>query len=296
MTSGVIPIDKPEGYTSFDVIAKLRRILGIKRLGHSGTLDPIATGVLPVFIGSATRAVDIISDREKRYEAGFRLGAATDTQDLTGNVVAKSGKAVSAAEIEALLPQFCGQIGQIPPMYSAVKVGGRRLYDIARSGGTVERRPRTIEVYSLELLCFDHESRTGALSIRCSKGTYVRTLINDIGERLGTLGHMISLRRTYSQGFDISDCISIEDAERAVQEGRLGGVVIPVERCFSELPVLRLSPGQERMYKCGVRLDPARIPGARGSGLYRVLGGSFLGIGEIAGGELKVYKSFWSAE
>ena len=292
--TGVIPIDKPEGWTPFDVIAKLRGILKIKRLGHSGTLDPMATGVLPVFIGTATKAADIIPDREKRYEAGFSLGSATDTQDSTGTVISSGGRRVSAGDIERVIPDFVGRILQVPPMYSAVKVGGKRLYDLARAGKTVERAPREIEIFGISLDGFDEERQSGVISVSCSKGTYIRTLINDIGERLGSFGHMISLRRTYSQGFGLSDCMSIAEVEDAAKSGTLG--VISVERCFMSMPKLLLSEAQERMFCCGVRLDPKRISGAGDDGLYRVGGSRFLGIGEISGGELKVYKSFWEAE
>ena len=221
MISGVIPIDKPEGFTSFDVIAKCRGILKERRLGHSGTLDPLATGVLPVFVGRATKAIDLLPDREKRYVAGFRLGYSTDTQDVSGETLETSDVRVMREEIEEAIPKFVGKIMQVPPMYSAVKVGGKRLYDLARAGKTVEREAREIEIFSIELTDFDERSQSGGLEIACSKGTYIRTLINDLAENLGTLGVMASLRRTYSQGFDVSGCVSLQALEEAVKAEKI---------------------------------------------------------------------------
>ena len=291
---GVILADKPEGWTSFDVVAKLRGITKIKRLGHAGTLDPMATGVLPVFAGRATAAIDLISDREKRYCAKFALGAMTDTQDSTGAILKKSDIRVSEEDIKKILPEFLGEISQIPPMYSAVRVGGRRLYELAREGKTVERSPRKIEIYKILLSDFSEDSQTGSLEVSCSKGTYIRTLINDIGERLGCFGMMTALRRTCSQGFDISLCRTLDEIEAAAKEGSLGDIAIPVERCFEGLARIDLSPAQEKMFRCGVRLDPERVKISGGrEGLLRVYGGSFLGLAEISPEGLKIKKSFW---
>ena len=180
--SGVILIDKPSGFTSFDVIAVLRGVLRERRLGHTGTLDPMATGVLPVLVGKATRAADILPENEKSYRAGFALGYSTDTLDVTGEVVKRSGKTASREELLAALDSFRGVITQLPPMYSAVQVGGRRLYDLARQGVSVERTPRRVEVYSAELIGFDQSAQSGELEISCSKGTYIRSIIDDLGE------------------------------------------------------------------------------------------------------------------
>lgn len=293
MISGVIPVDKPAGFTSFDVIAKCRGILKQKRLGHSGTLDPMATGVLPVFIGGATKAIDILPDAQKRYRAEFELGRSTDTQDRTGRVLATRDRIVSRETLVRVFPEFVGRISQIPPMYSAVKVGGKRLYDLARAGVEVERKPREIEIFSLELLGFDEKKQSGALEISCSKGTYIRTLINDLGERLGTLGVMTELRRTYSQGFEMSQCVTIDKIEEYAKAGRADELMIPVERCFGDLPRIDLSEKQEKMYKNGVKLDTARVKAAGGDGLYRAYGSDFIGIAEISCGEIRVYKNFW---
>ena len=291
MISGVIPIDKPEGFTSFDVIAKCRGILKERHLGHSGTLDPMATGVLPVFIGRATKAIDLLPDHEKRYIAGFKLGYSTDTQDVTGETLKTSDVRVTRGDIEQAIPKFVGKIMQIPPMYSAVKVDGKRLYDFARAGKTVEREAREIEIFSLELTDFDEETQTGGLKIFCSKGTYIRTLINDLGEALGTLGVMTSLRRTYSQGFEISGCVSIEALEEAVKAGRADELIIPVERCFECYPEIRLDEKLERLYRNGVKLECGRV-GCCEDGRYRVYGKEFLGLGVAQNGIFKILKNF----
>lgn len=291
MISGVIPIDKPEGFTSFDVIAKCRGILKERRLGHSGTLDPMATGVLPVFIGRATKAIDLLPDHEKRYIAGFKLGYSTDTQDITGETLSTSGVSAAREDLENALPRFMGRIMQLPPMYSAVKVGGKRLYDLARAGKTVERTPREIEVFSLKLTDFDEETQSGGLEISCSKGTYIRTLINDIGEVLGTFGVMTSLRRTYSQGFETGGCVSLEMLEEAARSGRIDELIVPIERCFECYPEIRLDEKLERLYRNGVKLEKRRV-GSPEDGRYRVYGKEFLGLGSVGDGVLKTLKNF----
>ncbi len=290
--NGVLPVNKPAGFTSFDVIAKLRGILKTRRIGHSGTLDPIATGVLPVFVGKATAAADLVSDRKKRYTAGFRLGLTTDTQDVTGKVLAESGNIPGREAVSEALSGFIGKQSQLPPMFSAVKVGGKRLYDLARQGVEVERTPREIEIFSAELLELDPEKGEGTLDILCSKGTYIRTLIHDLGGRLGCGGIMTSLVRTYSQGFEINDCYSLDEIETAAKNGGAEGLFIPVDRLFAELPEARLDPRQERLYKNGVKLDPARLGLSEGI-RYRLYGSEFLGIGEARGGELRTVKNFF---
>ena len=186
--NGILCIDKPQDFTSFDVVAKLRGILGMKRIGHAGTLDPMATGVLPVFVGTATKACDIMPDNSKSYRAGFLLGQTTDTQDVTGKILMTSDKPVSEDDINKVLPEFTGKILQIPPMYSAVQVNGQRLYDLARQGIEVERKPREIEVKKINLIDYDEKTRTGNITISCGKGTYIRTIIHDIGGKLGCGG------------------------------------------------------------------------------------------------------------
>ena len=258
---GVICVNKPQGFTSFDVIAKMRGILKIKRLGHAGTLDPMATGVLPVFVGRATKACDILPDHDKIYRAGFKLGVTTDTQDSTGTTAnQRDPSAVTKEKLLAELENFRGEIMQIPPMYSAVSVGGKRLYDLARQGIEVEREARPVTIYRLELAEFDEAEKSGVLTVSCSKGTYIRTLINDIGEALNCGGIMTSLVRTAACGFSLDDCVTIEDLQReAENERNFEQYLKPVEDVFAELPKLMLHGAQERMYRNGIKLDLTKI-------------------------------------
>ena len=258
---GVICVNKPEGFTSFDVIAKMRGILKIKRLGHAGTLDPMATGVLPVFVGRATKACDILPDHDKIYRAGFRLGVTTDTQDSTGTATSERDPSpVTEEMLLNTLKNFRGEIMQIPPMYSAVSVNGKRLYDLARQGIEVEREARPVTIYKLELAEFDETEKSGVLTVSCSKGTYIRTLINDIGEALDCGGIMTSLVRTTACGFSLDDCVTIDDLQREAENERdFEKFLKPVEDVFSELPKLMLHGAQERMYRNGIKLDLTKI-------------------------------------
>lgn len=294
--NGILCVNKPQGFTSFDVVAKLRGILKMKRLGHGGTLDPMATGVLPVFVGNATKACDIMPDSSKSYRAGFRLGEASDTQDVTGTILARSDKTVSAEELESVIPQFTGKIMQLPPMYSAVQVNGRRLYDLARQGIEVERTPREIEVDALRVEKYDPGTREGELYISCSKGTYIRTVISDIGDKLGCGGIMTSLVRLSSGGFTLDDCFTFEQIQQARDEERLGELILPIERVFEKLPKLRLGEAQTRMYRNGVKLDLARVYNIKdGEDIYAVYGhdGAFIGtaFAERESGVLRVGKN-----
>ena len=294
---GVLCVNKPRDFTSFDVIAKLRGILQIRRLGHGGTLDPMATGVLPVFVGSATKACDIMPDTDKSYIAGFRLGVTTDTQDITGKILTASDKPVSFEELEAVLPEFTGRIMQLPPMYSAVQVNGKRLYDLARQGIEVERTPREIDVKSLRILEYDETVREGSIEIGCGKGTYIRTIIHDIGERLGCGGIMTELVRTSSGGFVLNECYTLEEIQKAADNGRIDKLIIPIERVFDSLPKLYLNQVQTRMYFNGVKLDINRINNILpGEDRYSVYGadGRFVGTANTDrdGGVLRVEKNF----
>lgn len=278
--NGIICVNKPQDFTSFDVVAKLRGILKMKRLGHGGTLDPMATGVLPVFVGTATKACDIMPDSSKSYRAGFRLGEASDTQDVTGKILTRSDKSVSEAQLLEVIPEFTGKIMQLPPMYSAVQVNGKRLYDLARQGIEVERAPREIEVEGISLEEYNPLTREGILTISCSKGTYIRTVINDIGEKIGCGGIMTSLVRTSSGGFTLADCYTFEEIQQARDEDRLEELILPVERVFEKLPRLRLGEAQTRMYRNGVKLDLARVYNIKnGEDTYAVYGndGRFIG-------------------
>ena len=278
--NGILCVNKPQDFASYDVVSKLRGILKMKRLGHGGTLDPMATGVLPVFVGNATKAVDIMPVTMKSYTADFRLGFTSDTQDVWGSVENVSDRAVSLDEFEAVLPQFRGKIMQLPPMYSAVQVNGQRLYDLARKGIEVERQPREAEITSLEISEYDPDTREGMLKIACGKGTYVRTVINDIGEKLGCGGIMTSLVRDSSGGFTLSECYTFDEIQKAADEGRVEELILPIERVFASLPKLRLGEAQTRMYRSGVKLDLERLRNIRDDAdCYAVYGsdGGFIG-------------------
>ena len=278
--NGILLINKPQGFTSFDVIAKLRGILKIKRLGHAGTLDPMATGVLPVFVGKATRACDIIPNNEKSYTADFRLGVVTDTQDSTGTVINTFDKKVSEDEIISVLECFRGEIDQLPPMYSAVSVNGKRLYDLARQGIEVERKSRKITVDKLEILSFDEESQTGRLFISCSKGTYIRTIIHDVGEKLSTGGIMTGLARNSSSGFKLKDCYTLEQVQQMKDNDSLEDAIIPVDKAFESYDEIQLSDVQTSMYRNGVKLDLNRVIYNSKMNIFRVYSNEnvFLGI------------------
>lgn len=296
--NGILCMNKPQDFTSFDVIAKLRGILKIKRLGHAGTLDPMATGVLPVFVGTATKACDILPDNEKSYLAGFKTGLITDTQDITGKTVSEFSKRVTKEEIIDILPKFTGSVMQLPPMYSAVSVNGKRLYDLARQGIEVEREKREIFIDEIRLEQFNEDTQEGKLYVSCSKGTYIRTIINDIGELIGCGAVMTSLVRLSSGGFKLEQCLSFADVEKARDENRLEELIIPVEKVFSSLASLRLNEVQTRMYKNGVKLDLARVNNIKENvNDYVVYGfdGAFIGTAfpEWEKGVLKVGKNFF---
>jgi len=296
MMNGILCVNKPQNFTSFDVVAKLRGILGMKRLGHAGTLDPMATGVLPVFAGTATKACDIMLDNSKSYRAGFQLGMTSDTQDVTGKILTTSDKFVSYDDICAVLPEFVGKIMQLPPMYSAVQINGKRLYDLARQGIEVERKARQIEVSSLKLSEYDENERRGIVEIDCGKGTYIRTIINDIGEKLGCGGIMTSLVRTSASGFTLDDCYNFKQIQQAKDENRLESLILPVDRVFKSLPKLRLNEHQTKLYRNGVKLDLSRVRNIIDDcSLYRLYGfdEAFIGtaIADFENGVLRIGKN-----
>ena len=299
--NGILPVNKPEGWTSFDVVAKLRGIIGIKRLGHAGTLDPMATGVLPVFIGKATKACDILPVDEKSYIAGFQLGKMTDTQDSTGEILAESDMSVDEDLLRQVAGEFTGDIMQLPPMYSAVSVGGKRLYELARQGKVVEREPRQRRVELIEIQEYDKATRQGRMFVTVSKGTYIRTLIHDIGEKIGCYGMMTSLERTSSGGFGIEECLSLEEIQKYADEDRLGEIVLPVEKAFdSAYDKLKLNRHCTPLYKNGVKLRCEQVHIEKlcenQGRIYCVYGSDdkFLGLGQadIEKNELRVYKNF----
>ena len=286
MSSGIVIIDKPAGWTSMDVCAKLRGILKERRIGHGGTLDPLATGVLPVFVGSATKAVEFAEKGDKEYLAGLRLGVETNTQDITGQVLSTRPVTAGQAELEGALPAFTGPIMQVPPMYSAIKRNGQKLYELARAGKEVHRDPRPVTIHALELLGRTEEGDY-LLRVRCSKGTYVRTLCHDIGAALGCGGCMSSLRRTMAAGFTLEQAVTLE---RVQEEG--AALLLPVDRFFGGLPAYRIpSPRQERLCRNGSPLPAPELA----AGEYRVYDpqGTFLCVSRWERGRLVPVKNFF---
>ena len=281
--SGILLLDKDRDWTSQDCVSKLRGILGERRIGHAGTLDPLATGLLVVLVGRATRAAAYAEAEEKEYVAAFRPGIVTDTQDITGNLLSRSHVLPTEAEVRAMLSRFTGEISQIPPMYSAIKVNGQKLYDIARRGGIVERQPRTVTIHSLEYLGTDGEDHI--LRVRCSRGTYIRTLCHDLGQALGCGGCMSALRRTASGAFRVEDARRIGDLTRADRE-----TLLPVDSLFSHAAALTLDAGAERRCRCGNDF-PLDAP----DGEYRFYGasGEFLALGRAENGRGQSIKSFF---
>lgn len=238
MYNGVINIYKEKGFTSHDVVAKMRGILQQKKIGHTGTLDPDAVGVLPVCLGSATRLADMLTDRDKEYEAVMRLGVTTDTQDISGTILEEKPVQVSAAEVETVIKSFVGGYEQVPPMYSALKVNGKRLYELAREGRVVERKPRSVSLYSIEILSMQlPEVR---IRVSCSKGTYIRTLCHDIGESLGCGAAMQSLKRTKSGCFTLDTAVTLSELEQLRDEKAIEKVLIPVDDMFDGLAAVHV--------------------------------------------------------
>lgn len=281
--NGILIVDKPAGWTSQDVAAKLRGVLHEKRIGHGGTLDPMATGVLPVFVGRATRAVQFFESAEKEYIAGLRLGVETNTQDTEGEILQTKPPATRDA-LEAVLPRFLGAQAQIPPMFSAIKIGGKKLYELARQGKEIERQPRAIRIAELELL--GEENGDYLLRVRCSKGTYIRTLCHDIGQALGCGGCMSSLRRTKAGIYDLAQSTPL-DAIIASENPE--ALLLPVDSLFADYPAITLSGKQEALCRCG-----NAIP-MQGSGFVRVYAqsGEFLMVGQFSGSSLRTVKSFF---
>lgn len=281
--SGILLLDKDEGWTSQDCVSKLRGILGERRIGHAGTLDPLATGLLVVLVGRATRAASFAEAETKEYIAAFRPGIVTDTQDITGNLLRSSDVLPSEEDVRAALPRFTGELSQLPPMYSAIKIHGQKLYDIARRGGEVERTPRPVTVYSIDYL-----ERCGAdhmLRIRCSKGTYIRTLCHDLGEHLGCGGCMAALRRTRSGSFSVETARRIAELSRADR-----GTLLPTDTLFSDAAALTLTAAQEKRCRCG---NPFRTDAPDGDTRFYSETGEFLAIGRVADGEAVTVKSFF---
>ena len=294
--NGIICINKPSDWTSFDVVAKIRGITKIRKVGHAGTLDPMATGVLPLFFGSATKICDIMPNDDKGYIAEFQLGTTTDTLDITGNVLSTNVCNIKKETVEQALVPFRGEILQLPPMYSAVQINGRRLYDIARSGQTVERKPRQVMIRKLQLISFDEQKQSGKLEVLCSKGTYIRSLCSDLGDVLGCGAVLTSLIRYQAGDFCLDDCLTIEQVQQIVHAGELPQHVIPIERVFHTLPKIQLNQTQTYKFQNGVKLDLNRIHYKDLEGYHRVSNqdGEFLGLAslDLEKMELRIEKMF----
>ncbi len=287
MPNGIIIIDKPQEWTSMDVCAKLRGVLGERRIGHAGTLDPMATGVLPVFVGRATRAVEFAERGDKEYVAGLKLGLVTDTQDTSGRTLEEHPVAVTEEQLRQVLPQFTGDILQAPPMYSAIKIGGKKLYELARKGKEVERPPRPVTIHTLTV---EEQVAPDEYTIRvaCSKGTYVRTLCHDIGAALGCGGCMSSLRRTMACGFTLSQAHPLE---QVLASENPGGLLLPTDTLFSDHPALTLGKRGAERVRHGAQVCQPQAE----DGTYRLYGPEeeFLALARVEQGKLRVLKSFF---
>lgn len=294
---GIIVLDKPQDFTSFDAVAVVRGLTRERRIGHTGTLDPMATGVLPLLLGCATKASALLPDTDKSYTADFRFGERRDTGDSTGALLETDETPVDGAALEAVLPRFTGDILQVPPMYSAVSVNGQRLYKLARQGIEVERAARPVHIASLQLLDYNAAQRTGRLSVTCSKGTYIRTLIEDIAAALSTCGVMTALRRTSACGFTLDDAASLDTLKALRETGDFSGVLRPVEKLFVPLPAVHVSPAQGKRYLNGGALDFARChcrgaAPATGERVAVYEAAHFLGLAVLEDGALRYVKSF----
>ena len=291
MMQGILIVDKPMDWTSFDVVAKLRGVLGTRKLGHSGTLDPMATGVLPVFCGGASKAVDLQLNHDKAYRANLRLGARTDTGDSTGTVLETAPVTAGEKELLAVLPQFIGPQMQVPPMYSAVKINGQPLYKLAREGVTVERKARPIEIYGIEYGGSPAENEY-VLTVRCSKGTYIRVLAEEIGAALGVPATLSALRRTQAGVFSLEQCHTLPEILAAAERGELAANdwVLPIETVFAPLPALHVNEGVKAHLLNGCPTSHYKAADGR----YRVYeeSGAFLGLAGVEEGVLKVEKLF----
>lgn len=286
--NGIILIDKPQGWTSHDVVGKLRGILHERRIGHSGTLDPLATGLLVVFIGRATRAVEFAEADRKEYIAGLRLGMNTDTQDITGRIISKETDIPDEPEVRIAIERFRGELEQIPPMYSAVKIGGKKLYELARKGESIERKPRHITIFGLEIT--GRSDNDYILDVVCSKGTYIRTLCHDIGAALGCGGCMSSLRRTKSGVFSVDNAYTIAEIQEAADRGEEEKLLLPIDTLFAGYPKLSVDADSEKKLKNGCIINTSSPDGR-----FRVYSedGEFLLLGDVKDGVMKTVKNFF---
>lgn len=291
--NGILCLDKPADMTSFACCAAMRRLIGEKKIGHAGTLDPMATGVLPLLIGKATRALDFLPSQKKEYEAVIRFGVRSDTLDIWGQVTPTGKPIPNKATVLLALSRFRGTIFQKPPMMSALKKDGVRLYELARKGVEVERERRRVTVYALDLLSFRAATGEATLRCVCSKGTYIRTLCDDIGDVLGCGAVMAGLRRTQASGYTIQDCLSLSETKKLAVAGQLESHIQPVERALAVYPMLRVTAAQATRFQNGGALALDRLS-QPADGLCRVYhpDGHFLGLGQPQEEELKVIRLF----
>ena len=283
--NGIVIVDKPQDWTSQDVTARLRRVFNTRRIGHGGTLDPMATGVLPVFVGRATRGVEFFEHARKTYEATLQLGLTTDTEDTSGAVLETREVHISETEFLSILPQFRGKIMQVPPMYSALKINGQKLVDLARKGKTVERQPREIEIF--ELTCLEFTGETARLRVCCSKGTYIRTICKDIGEALGCGGCMAALRRVQAGEYTIEESVPLHTL---LETENPEAYLRPVDSMFRNFDAVTLSPKQEKCCRNGAAFSMKLEPGT-----YRAYSanGEFLALMKLEDGVMSTVKSFF---
>ncbi|MCH5201626.1 MAG: tRNA pseudouridine(55) synthase TruB [Oscillospiraceae bacterium] len=293
--NGVLVINKPMDFTSFDVVAVMRKATGQRKIGHLGTLDPNATGVLPLVLGNATKAQDLVVNHDKSYTATFKLGIKTDTLDIWGTVLKQEKTYFTREDIEEKLPLFTGDILQTPPMYSAIQIDGKRLYDLARQGKTIDREKRPVTIYKLALTDFDEENQCGTLEISCSKGTYVRTIIDDLGGNLGSFAVMTSLIRTEACGYTLEQAIPLEKAREMTDFSKC---LMNTESLFMSYPYIKISEAQAKRFSNGGSLDKNRTYLQRlnlpDDTIIRVkdANNAFLGLGIIKGDQLKIFKLF----
>lgn len=292
--TGIICVNKDRDITSFGVVAKVRGICKEKKVGHTGTLDPMATGVLPIMLGGATRFLNYLPDSDKGYRASFVLGKTTDTLDITGEITGEFDVSVGACEVKKALENFKGKISQIPPMFSAKSVDGVRLYELARKGETVERQACEVEIKSLELVDFDENSNSYTIDVLCSKGTYIRSLIDDIGRLLGCGAVMTSLVRTRAMGFSLDDCVSLEQLQGLKDSGEgFDGVLHSVDSLFADYKKVFVTPAQATRFFNGGALDIARVKCClEPDEICTAYGGDrgFLGLGQRKNDELRVLR------
>lgn len=293
--NGIINIYKEKGFTSHDAVAKLRGILKMKRIGHTGTLDPEAEGVLPICLGKATKLADMLTDTDKTYDAVLKLGITTNTQDMTGHILKESEVKTGLSDLEAVINRYIGSYDQLPPMYSAIRVNGKRLYELARQGMEVERKTRRVQIRDIRIMSYSEVEHEARLIVDCSKGTYIRTLLHDIGEDLGCGGAMKSLVRVRAGSFTLSDALKLSDVQRLHMEGGLDKYIKPIEDMFPDYPCIYVSPEWDRIVHNGnlvkrSSIGSVEIPGSDGQQTGALL------LNMAASGRVNLVKMYDSGE